>query len=60
MKLQHKAWLLILAAVGVVTLLAIVVTGQTISRSFAALEDERALHEGSAPDASCPSRRRNC
>lgn len=46
MKLQHKAWLLILAAVGVVTLLAIVVTGQTISRSFAALEDERALHEG--------------
>lgn len=46
MKLQHKAWLLILAAVGVVTLLAIVVTGQTISRSFAALEDERALNEG--------------
>lgn len=46
MKLQYKAWLLILAAVGVVTLLAIVVTGQTISRSFAALEDERALHEG--------------
>ncbi|WP_374638986.1 ATP-binding protein [Hydrogenophaga sp.] len=46
MKLQHKAWLLILAAVGIVTLLAIVVTGQTISRSFAALEDERALHEG--------------
>lgn len=46
MKLQYKAWLLILAAVGVVTLLAIVVTGQTISRSFAALEDKRALHEG--------------
>jgi len=46
MKLQHKAWLLILAAVGVVTLLAIVVTGQTISRSFAALEEERALQEG--------------
>lgn len=46
MKLQHKAWLLILVAVGVVTCLAIVVTAQTISRTFASLENARALDEG--------------
>ncbi len=46
MKLQHKAWLLIVTAVTLMTLLAVGVTSFTLSRSFAALEKQEAAQEG--------------
>jgi two-component system cell cycle sensor histidine kinase/response regulator CckA len=46
MKLQYKAWLLIVTAVILMTLLAVGVTSVTLSRSFADLEQEEATQEG--------------
>jgi two-component system, cell cycle sensor histidine kinase and response regulator CckA len=45
-KLQHKAWALVLVTVGFLTLTAILVAEQAISRSFSKLEAERATLEG--------------
>jgi two-component system, cell cycle sensor histidine kinase and response regulator CckA len=46
MKLQHKAWALVLVTVGFLTLAAVLVAEQAISSSFSKLEAERAALEG--------------
>ena len=46
MKLQHKAWGLVLATVGLLTLIAIWVSGQSISATFSEMEREHATTEG--------------
>ncbi|MEX1166138.1 MAG: ATP-binding protein [Hydrogenophaga sp.] len=46
MKLQHKAWGLVLATVGLLTAIAIGVSGQSISRTFFDMEQARAAMEG--------------
>lgn len=46
MKLQHKAWALVLITVGLLTLVAVLVAEQSISRSFSKLEAERAALDG--------------
>lgn len=46
MKLQHKAWGLVLATVGLLTLTAVGVSGRFISATFSAMEMERAADEG--------------
>ncbi|GAA6140710.1 ATP-binding protein [Hydrogenophaga sp. 5NK40-0174] len=46
MKLQYKAWLLIVAAVILLTLLAVGVTSLALSKSLADLEQEEATQEG--------------
>ena len=46
MKLQYKAWGLVLTTVGLLTLIAIWVSGQSISTTFSNMEVERAATEG--------------
>jgi two-component system, cell cycle sensor histidine kinase and response regulator CckA len=46
MKLQHKAWALVLATVGLLTLMAVWGAGQSVSATFAEMERERAATEG--------------
>jgi two-component system, cell cycle sensor histidine kinase and response regulator CckA len=46
MKLQYKAWALVLITVGLLTFVAVLVAGKTISRSFSELEVKRAALEG--------------
>jgi two-component system, cell cycle sensor histidine kinase and response regulator CckA len=46
MRLQHKAWVLVLATVGLLTLMAIGVSGRSIASTFSAMELERAGVEG--------------
>ncbi|AOW12916.1 hypothetical protein LPB72_18230 [Hydrogenophaga crassostreae] len=45
MKLQHKAWGLVLATVGLLTLIAIWVSGQSVSATFSEMEQNRAAIE---------------
>jgi signal transduction histidine kinase len=46
MKLQYKAWLLVVTLVGMLTVASVVVSQQAISRSFGALEREQFRVEG--------------
>ena len=46
MKLQHKAWVLVLATVSLLTLVAIWVSARSISATFSTMEIERAAVEG--------------
>jgi two-component system, cell cycle sensor histidine kinase and response regulator CckA len=43
MKLQHKAWLLVLATVGLLTSMAIWVSGQSVSATFLEMERDNAV-----------------
>jgi two-component system, cell cycle sensor histidine kinase and response regulator CckA len=46
MKLQHKAWALVVVTVGLLTLAAVGLAGRSISHSFAELEADHAALEG--------------
>lgn len=46
MKLQHKAWVLVLATVGFLTVVAIWVSARSISGTFSTMEIDRAAIEG--------------